>query len=60
MADDKTAYDQGWHDFAKEAIGRMTKLMEIWSKHGYDDSVRYTQAIHDCCGVIREMEEKNG
>lgn len=39
----------------EEAIRRMAKLIELYSKHGYCDVVKYNTAVEHCCGVIQDM-----
>jgi hypothetical protein len=39
----------------EEAIRRMTKLIELYSKHGYGDVTKYNTAVEHCCGVIQGM-----
>lgn len=42
-----------------EAIKRMTKLIEIYSKHGYMEEVMYRMAVGHCIAVIKEMAGDN-
>jgi hypothetical protein len=39
----------------EEAIRRMSKLIELYSKHGYGDVTKYNTAVEHCCGVIQDM-----
>lgn len=44
---------------AEEAIHRMNRLIDIYSKHGYMEEVMFRMAVGYCIDIIKQMAGEN-
>lgn len=42
-----------------EATRRMTKLIDIYSKHGYGEEVMFRMAVGYCIDIVKQMAGEN-